>query len=1088
MGKKVLRGGEKILGTLASGTGDSVLTINSTTKEITKVPAIDTSTFLSNALPSAQILIGNASNIATARVITGVISISNTGLTDLVANTITNTHINAAANISTSKIQAGTDTYVLTTVAGVPTWAAPTPGGVTSVSGSSNRITSTGGATPAIDISAAYVGQSSITTLGTITTGVWSGTAIGITKGGTGLTALGTSFQQLRVNIGATGLEYFTPSAIVSPPFADNAALVKNNADNTKTITFSAASITTATNRTYTLPNFDGNVVVTAGINTFTGSTQFNGSGGANISIGSFGNYFATIDIAASTALNLRSSINTPISINGGTGAITILPSGSSGSSGDVLTNGGGGGATWAAPTGGGSVPSPAVGDAGKMLRVNVAETAYELFVPTTDPTTTDGDLIQRSGGALTRLAAVATGNALISGGVGAISSWGKIGLTTHVSGTLPVTNGGIGIATVAQGDLLYGSASNVISALAKNASATRYLSNTGATNNPAWTQVDLTNGVTGALPAANGGTGQPTYAIGDLLQASASTTLARLASVVTGNVLISGGVTTVSSWGKVGLTTHVSGILPKANGGLEVALTPTNDDFLQYKTGAWANRTIAQVVTDLAAGLVTTATNQTGLSGNKTWTGTHIFTTAVTTGTGTTAGLQITADALTTGNGLDVSSSSLQSGNLVKLTSTSTALNAGAVLNIIGSGVNANTARTVYGIKSSVTNTNATSGTNYASLFTASGATTKNVAIGISDGIFEQIRTSNFSTTATVQTILNNTSTEIFNLQSNGIAQWNVYDTAAAKYGDIRYSTPGGLLGIVINNATATARYQLAYDATNNYLAINNNVVTSTFVTIGMGAVTPSATFQVRGRATTTGALFRLEDSSGTARMTMTDAGATVFQGTDFTFGGTTITSGSVLADFQSTTEAILLTRAASASIATKVLGMIWHDSGNDFLVHQGAGLVLGYDNAGSTRAITAQGSATDITLSLSAKGAGVVQLGNDLVLQSGANFTIRVANLTSARDLTIKPGDYPSGTGNGGNLYLTYGAKSGVASDGNIGLLTSSGSFGAGERVIFEANAVTVPSTNPSGGAIRYVDNGVEKYRDTAGNVITI
>lgn len=51
-------------------------------------------------------------------------------------------------------------------------------GSVTSVTGTADRITSTGGATPAIDIAATYVGQTSITTLGTITTGVWNGTAI----------------------------------------------------------------------------------------------------------------------------------------------------------------------------------------------------------------------------------------------------------------------------------------------------------------------------------------------------------------------------------------------------------------------------------------------------------------------------------------------------------------------------------------------------------------------------------------------------------------------------------------------------------------------------------------------------------------------------------------------------------------------------------------------------------------------------------------------------------------------------------------------------------------------------------------------
>lgn len=61
--------------------------------------------------------------------------------------------------------------------------------GVTSVTGTANRITSTGGATPVIDIAATYVGQSSITTLGTITTGVWNGTVVGTQYGGTGISS-----------------------------------------------------------------------------------------------------------------------------------------------------------------------------------------------------------------------------------------------------------------------------------------------------------------------------------------------------------------------------------------------------------------------------------------------------------------------------------------------------------------------------------------------------------------------------------------------------------------------------------------------------------------------------------------------------------------------------------------------------------------------------------------------------------------------------------------------------------------------------------------------------------------------------------
>jgi len=59
------------------------------------------------------------------------------------------------------------------------------PGGTT-YSGTPNRIAVTAGA---IDIDVAYIGQASITTLGTIGTGVWNGTAIASAYGGTGFTS-----------------------------------------------------------------------------------------------------------------------------------------------------------------------------------------------------------------------------------------------------------------------------------------------------------------------------------------------------------------------------------------------------------------------------------------------------------------------------------------------------------------------------------------------------------------------------------------------------------------------------------------------------------------------------------------------------------------------------------------------------------------------------------------------------------------------------------------------------------------------------------------------------------------------------------
>jgi hypothetical protein len=59
------------------------------------------------------------------------------------------------------------------------------------------------------------------------------------------------------------------------------------------------------------------------------------------------------------------------------------------------------------------------------------------------------GDLLYASSNvALAKLASTNTGNVLITNGVNTAPSWGKANLTTAVTGTLPVTNGGTGLAT----------------------------------------------------------------------------------------------------------------------------------------------------------------------------------------------------------------------------------------------------------------------------------------------------------------------------------------------------------------------------------------------------------------------------------------------------------------------------------------------------------------------------------------------------------------------------------------------------------------------------------------------------------------
>lgn len=184
---------------------------------------------------------------------------------------------------------------------------------VSSVSGTTNRVTSTGGTTPVIDISASYVGQSSITTTGTLTSG-------------------------------ATGAGF----------------------------------------------------TVALGSSTITGDLAFSNltQGSARSVLGITGN--ATADFAS-----IQGTTDQVLRVDGtGTGlsfgSIDLSKSATVGSSILPVANGG---------------------------------TSFSSY--------TTGDLIQASGsGTLDKLNSVATGNALISGGVGTVSSWGKI-TSSHVDSSI---------------------------------------------------------------------------------------------------------------------------------------------------------------------------------------------------------------------------------------------------------------------------------------------------------------------------------------------------------------------------------------------------------------------------------------------------------------------------------------------------------------------------------------------------------------------------------------------------------------------------------------------------------------------------
>lgn len=100
-------------------------------------------------------------------------------------------------------------------------------GNVLNVGGTTDRITVSA---DAVDIASTYVGQNTITTLGTITTGTWTATDVAVDHGGTGA----STAADARTNLAATSAGYTTGTPVLARVAAKS---VGNAADTSFAIT-----------------------------------------------------------------------------------------------------------------------------------------------------------------------------------------------------------------------------------------------------------------------------------------------------------------------------------------------------------------------------------------------------------------------------------------------------------------------------------------------------------------------------------------------------------------------------------------------------------------------------------------------------------------------------------------------------------------------------------------------------------------------------------------------------------------------------------------------------------------------------------
>ena len=162
------------------------------------------------------------------------------------------------------------------------------------------------------------------------------------------------------------------------------------------------------------------------------------------------------------------------------------------------------------------------------------------------------------------------------------------------------------------------------------------------------------------ALPNIITVTGSPVTSAGTLTGTLATQTANTVfsgpttgaAATPTFRALVAGDIPTLPQSQITSLVSDLAGKQPLATDLTVIAgLTPSNDDFLQRKSGAWANRTVAQIKTDLGLTGTNSGDQTITLTGDVTGSGTGSFAATIASGAVTFAKMQAVSANILLGN-----------------------------------------------------------------------------------------------------------------------------------------------------------------------------------------------------------------------------------------------------------------------------------------------------------------------------------------------------------------------------------------------------------------------------------------------------